>query len=129
MLKQYADILYHLSIVGDICLIVISFLGAYKICGFYNEPFIHNDYFIKHYFLVFITFILLSEWSLYVMGIYRSFRLKKLREIVWIIVKSMLLTFFSLAAVLYLFKIENISRLLVISLFLGATALLLTEKC
>jgi len=128
MLKKYATILSSLAIVCDACLLSAAFFLAYRVGGYYNDPYIHNDFFMKKYFLVFLITVLLGVWSLYIMGLYHSFRLKKLRDISLAVIKSMLLTFFILSAVLYVFKIEDISRVFVVSVFVGAALLLILEK-
>jgi len=128
MLKKYANILSRLSIVIDTCLLSLAFFLSYRMCEYSHEAFLSDDFFVKKYFLVYTVFVLIGQLSLYVLGLYHSFRLKKIQEVLWIVIKSMLLTFFVLSAVLYAFKIENISRMLVISLFFWATLLLMAEK-
>ncbi len=128
MFKKYEQFFSSLSVVCDTCLISSAFFLAYRICWYFNSLSFRKDFFIKEYFLVFVIFVLLGEWSLYIMGIYHSLRLRKLRQVAWTIVKSMLLTFFVMSAVLYAFKIEHISRLLMVYLFGLTTVLLLMEK-
>ncbi len=111
MLKKYANIIRRLLIIFDASMVAAVFFLAYYVCSHYNGLFLYNSYFYKAYAWVFIAGILMIVCSLYIMGMYNSFRLKTLGEIIWIINKSMFFSFMALSAVLYTFKIEHISRL------------------
>ncbi len=128
MLKKYANIIRRLLIIFDASMVAAVFFLAYYVCSHYNGLFLYNSYFYKAYAWVFIAGILMIVCSLYIMGMYNSFRLKTLGEIIWIVNKSMFFSFMALSAVLYTFKIEHISRLFIVVLFLITTLLLIIEK-
>ncbi len=128
MLKKYGNVLRRLLIVCDVCLIGLAFMAAYYICKQHNGLFFYNFYFIKAYSWLFAGIMVLGGWFLHSMGAYNSFHLKSIKEHALIAIKSMFLTFLVFSFILYIFKIEHISRLLSMSLFLLATAMLIAQK-
>ena len=65
---------------------------------------------------------------LYYTGMYASFRLKRMKEILFLIYQAAYLGFFVFAGVCYACRIEHISRAFVFLSFLLAMALLSAEK-
>jgi exopolysaccharide biosynthesis polyprenyl glycosylphosphotransferase len=74
--------------------------------------------------------VLVVLWgaSFYFLGMYRSFRLKKMSEIVTIILQSALISFVLFGSVTYLFRIEDVSRGLVFLIFILTTGVIGVEK-
>ena len=66
--------------------------------------------------------------SLYFLGMYRSFRLKSAIDILGILARSALISFISFTAVIYVFKVVNLSRSFIILAFGLATVALCVEK-
>lgn len=128
MLKQYFNIFRRLLILSDCLLISGSFFLAYYIRKHLDGLFFANLYFIKVYIWILPVVVILWIWALYAMGMYESFRLKRIRTILWTILKSSFLSFFIFGAVSYVFKIENISRSFVVIFFLIAVVLMMLEK-
>ncbi len=65
---------------------------------------------------------------LYFNGMYRSMRTQSYFQILWIIFKAAILTFLSFATLLFLFKVEFLSRLFYILFFVLSTVLILVTK-
>ncbi len=129
MLKQYAQILRWLIILTDCFLMGVAFFLAYHARRhWFLDFFPYNLYFLKVYLWILPTVIILWAFFLYSFGMYQSFRLKKLRSMIWLIIKSGIMTFVIFSAAAYIFKIENISRSFVCLFFATTTLILIVEK-
>ncbi|MDE2027666.1 MAG: sugar transferase, partial [Candidatus Omnitrophica bacterium] len=128
MLKKYARIFSSLLIVTDACLICTAFLMAYWACRYFNGLTLGHDPFGQEYVLAFIAWVMLGEWSLYTAGVYDSFRFKQGRTVLLNVMKGMVLTFLGLAVILYVFKVQHVSRLLIMFLFVFSVLLLMMVK-
>ena len=123
MLKERATIFRKLMILSDLCLVSAAFFLAYYLRN-QNDSLAPLGNFT--WFLVLFT----SLWGifLYFSGMYSSFRLKKMSEIVYLIYQSTYFSFFIFAGVCYAFRLIHISRLFVFLAFFTAVLLLLVEK-
>jgi len=63
-----------------------------------------------------------------ILGLYHSFRTKRITEVIFIIIKGAALSYFAVGSFLYIFNIDNISRLLIFYTFLCASFLISFEK-
>lgn len=79
---------------------------------------------------LFVLFIIVPLWCfmLYFNGMYRSMRTKTFLEILWIIMKSAVFTFLAFGTVVFLLRLELISRLLFIIFVMVSLAFILGEK-
>lgn len=123
MLKQYATFLRRGNILFDMVLIAASFLIAYIIRDRYE-----GLYFLSSYYWL-IPFLSLS-WTvtLYALGMYQSLRLRRLGEVLSIILRSAVVVFILFGCITYLLKLTYISRSLIAAVFLIAICLLTFEK-
>jgi len=82
-----------------------------------------NDYFV-------ILFLIVPLWCfvLYLNGMYESFRTKSIREIIWIVVKSAVITTFAFGTAVFVFKLEFVSRAFFIMFMVLSSVVLLCEK-
>jgi exopolysaccharide biosynthesis polyprenyl glycosylphosphotransferase len=125
MLKKYADIFRRSMILVDLCLAAAVFFLSYWLRDHFSGTSLWSlDYYIK------LCPIVAVLWgvSLYSMGMYRSFRLKSALEILWTIIKAALIAFILFTAVMYVFKIVNISRSFIILGFVLTTLVISIEK-
>ena len=99
-------------IVTDLVIVTVAFFLAYFVRNSLVEPQPIATY------LWFLP-LLYSLWGgfLYFSGMYTSFRLTKVPEVLFIIYQSAYLSFFVFAGVCYLFKIAHMSRIFVLLVF------------
>ena len=83
---------------------------------------------IRDYFVIMILIIPIWSLSLYFNGMYRSLRTKNIFEIVWIIVKAAFFTTITFGTLVFIFKLEYVSRVFFIMLLVIGTFFLLLEK-
>ncbi len=123
MLKGHATFFRRLMMFGDIILVTAAFFVGY----FFHQR-LHPDILFIDY--VWILPVLLAIWggSIYFFGIYESFRLKKLSEIICTILKTAILGFFVFTSFCYILKITYVSRVFIGSIFISATLFILLEK-
>jgi len=110
-------------ILADIVVAVASFLLAYYIRNSV-EPLAP----IQDYALPVVIFIVLWTSCLFFSEMYRSFRLKKISEILFSIYQTTYISFFIFVGVCYLFHITEISRVLVVLMFVNIAGLTAIEK-
>lgn len=65
---------------------------------------------LADYFIVLILFVPLWCGVLYMNGMYKTLRTKRLLEVTWIIIKSAFLTTIAFGTIVFIFKLEFISR-------------------
>lgn len=113
MLKEYTQTYRKLNIALDAVLLAAAFL-----VGYYLRYQI-NPIYSLHFYVVILPLYVLS-WIVFLVqfGVYNSFRLKKLNQMILEIIKAMACGFLTVAAIMYCFKIEGISRLLMLLIYL-----------
>lgn len=123
MLKERAAIFRKVMIFTDLCLAGAAFFLAYYARNRDDAlPSISQ----LSWFL--ILFAALWGFFLYFSGMYASFRLKKMSEVVFIIYQAAYLSFFTFAGLCYALRIAHISRLFVLLAFVYAALFLTAEK-
>lgn len=123
MLRQHATIFRRLMIFADLCIAAGAFFLAYyarnrddALC-----PFSELLWFL-------ILFVALWGFFLYFSGMYASFRLKPVKEVLFIIYQASYLGFFIFAGLCYALRIAHISRLFVFFAFIFTMLFLTAEK-
>ncbi len=125
MLKQYANILRRFLILSDVFIVVFSFFAAYMVRKYMIGGYFYTGmYFINSYIWILAVVVSSLVGSMYLIGMYRSFRLKKVPEILWIIFQSLFLSFVVFTSASYVFNIDDMSRSFV-ALFFGFTVVFL----
>lgn len=121
MIKEYVNIFRRAMVLVDLCLIAFIFIFSYWMISQYSERLLALDFYI------WLCPVVVLSWAvpLYMLGMYRSFRLKSVADILGIVIKSTFIAFVLFGAVMYAFKIVNISRIFV-SLVFGLTTLFLS---
>jgi len=82
-----------------------------------------NDYLVALFFAV-----PLWCFMLYLNGMYRSMRTKTLLEVAWIVIRSASLMVLAFGAIVFLFKLEFVSRLFFVLFLALSSATILVEK-
>lgn len=77
-----------------------------------------------------VLFFAVSIWCfmLYLNGMYRSMRVRRLLEIVWIILKSSFFAILAIGTVIFLFKFAFVSRMFFVLFGMASVTFLLAEK-
>ena len=123
MLSQHATIFRRLMIFTDLCIAAGAFLLAYYVRN-RDDAFCPMDEML--WFLV--LFVALWGVTLSFSGIYSSFRLKRIKEVLFIIYQSAYLSFFIFAGLCYALRIDHISRIFVFLAFIFTMFFLALEK-
>jgi len=122
MLKEFATIFRRLMIFADLCIIALVFYLGYRYrVGQYHYP-------VSGYLSVLP--VLLGVWGylLYSFGMYRSFRLRKINEVFLIVTKAALIGFIIFVSLVYIFKLDYISRDMISFVFAYVSLLIILEK-
>lgn len=121
MLREHATMFRRLMIFADLCIVTGAFFLAYYLRDAALCPISGLLWFL-------LLFVALWGFLLYFSGMYASFRLKNLKEVLFIIYQASYLGFFIFAALCYVFKVPSISRIFVFSSFILAMFFLAVEK-
>lgn len=83
---------------------------------------------LRDYFSILIIIVPIWLFAFYINGMYKSLRTKSILEVIWIIIKSSLLTTLVFGAFVFLFRLEYVSRVFFIMLLAISAFLILIEK-
>lgn len=123
MLKDNIVVFRKLSLFADLCIITGSFFLGYAL-----RDKIQDIYPLTSYLWLLPVMLLIWGGLLSYFGIYTSFRTKTIPEILLDILQAGLLGFGIASSVIYIFKIEQVSRVLIVFSFLFSAVLLSAEK-
>ena len=123
MFKQYAALYRPMMIAMDAVVVWLCFFLAYDIrhCSADIYP-------IKTYLWVLRVTMALWVTLLYFFGMYLSFRLKKIGDIIFIILRCTFIGFLTLTSIGFLFKTAYVSRSLILLIFMLSSFALIIEK-
>jgi exopolysaccharide biosynthesis polyprenyl glycosylphosphotransferase len=123
MLKQYATFFRRSMIIVDMFIAAVAFGLAYVV-----RDQVEGLYFFSSYLWI-IPFLSVS-WGifLYILGMYKSFRLKSMFEVVSIILRAGGMVFLLFGCITYIFKIGYVSRGLIGCAFGFTIGLVALEK-
>ena len=123
MLKRKNKLLRRLMILYDMGIVIISFFLSHLIR--YHMIYSEN---LKHH-IVFLP-ILLFVWGslLYYFGMYHSFRVKRITDVLLIIFKTCIVSFILFGSIMYIFKITTVSRIFIGLSFIISTIIMCIEK-
>ena len=129
MLKQYSNIFRRGLIIGDVCILLIAFFGAYFLDQYVLNRAHLNPLFPLEYYLWAAPLVAVS-WTitLYALGMYDSFRLKTIFRILLTVIQSAFYSFIIFSAVVYLYRIQNVSRSFMATFFALGIIFLIIEK-
>lgn len=123
MIKRYVVFFKRFMILGDIGIACLSFALAYFLRNSLNTL-----YQIDTYFKACLLICMIWVSLLYSLGMYESFRMRSKREIYLIILKASLAGFFFFTGILYLLKMDYVSRTLSMMIFVIVSLLTILEK-
>ena len=139
MLKEKEDAIRKALILSDAFAVSIAFFLSYFLrqhfhvfYKLYLIPFTEvvssNSTSISEYLV--LLFFVVPVWCfmLYLNGIYRSMRTRKLFEISWIIIKSAFFTSLALGTLIFIFKLQFVSRLFFAIFVMVGLTFLLAER-
>jgi exopolysaccharide biosynthesis polyprenyl glycosylphosphotransferase len=123
MMREMTAFLRRVAIFSDALVIMASFIVSYFIRS-YLQPL----YPLGHYIHLIPLFTVIWLGMLHYLGLYGSFRMRRIREACFIILEGTLLAFIIFTHSLYIFKIENVSRSLILLAFIVGCVLLALKK-
>lgn len=122
MLKEHAQVFNKLMMLTDVAVAVAAFFTGYLLRGFINDIYPLEAY------IKFLPFFILIWVGLFtVLGMYNSFRIKPLSDIISVIFTAALFGFIILGSVIYVMKEHEVSRMLVMMMF-GVGAVFFTVE-
>lgn len=129
MLKQYATFFRRCMIVVDMLIVSGAFLLAYRICDHMQTYHGWHTLYPLSKYAWFPPFLSIC-WgiSLYALGMYKSFRLKTLSHILFLLVCAAGIVFLVFTSTVYIFHFNFFSRGLIALGFAFAVAFLSLEK-
>lgn len=123
MLKEHPAVFRKLMIFADLCIMIGSFFFGYFLRDKMNGIYPLNIY------ILFLPLLLLIWGSLlYHLGMYKSFRVKKLSEVLFIISKTAIFGFLIFGSFTYIFKVTYISRIFISLIFILGAVFISLEK-
>lgn len=123
MIKEHSTFFRRLMILADTCVIMASFFFCYLL---HNKQ--QNLYPPQNYIGLFPAFTLIWVSGLYTFGMYRSFRTRTVRDLLFIVFQSTIFSFVLFGFFLYLLKIEDVSRSVIFMNILVAFIFLCISK-
>ena len=123
MFKQYAALYCPMMIAMDAVIVWICFFLAYDIRHCFA-----GIYPIKTYVWGLRGITALWVTLLYFSGMYMSFRLKKLSDIIFIILRCAFIGFLTMTSIGFFFKIAYVSRSFILLIFMLSSFALIIEK-
>lgn len=138
MIKEKEQLLRRTLMALDIFIVLLSFLGALKFrenlhllytLDLFPEKHVLGELKSPVKYLNILPLILFAWWAaLSSSGLYESFRRKKFFEIAWGIVKSAFFVMVVFATAVFIFKLDFVSRSLVVSSFFITSLSLIVER-
>lgn len=123
MLKQKNKLLRRLMFLYDLGIVTISFFLSHLIrySAISWKQLSQDIWFLP---------ILLFVWSflLYYFGMYRSFRVKRIIDVILIILKTCITSFIIFGSIMYIFKITAVSRVFIGLIFVISAVIMSIEK-
>jgi exopolysaccharide biosynthesis polyprenyl glycosylphosphotransferase len=107
MLKERETVFRRFLIFADVCVIALAYLAAY----FLRETIDEGHISLTKFGLALVFAIPYWCLTLYANGMYQSMRTRTYLEILWGVVKAGVVTFLMLGTVIFLFKLQFMSRL------------------
>jgi exopolysaccharide biosynthesis polyprenyl glycosylphosphotransferase len=123
MMREMTAFLRRVAIFSDGLVIAASFVVSYFIRN-YLQPLYPLGYYVH----LIPLFAIIWLGMLHYLGLYGSFRTRKIREAFFIIIEGTLLAFIIFTHSLYIFKIEDVSRSLILLAFVVGCILLTLKK-
>jgi exopolysaccharide biosynthesis polyprenyl glycosylphosphotransferase len=112
MLRERTNLIVRASKLLDICLTATAFISAYFIRKhFLPEP-LRGLITFQDYYIVLLLVIIIWYVTFNFFGLYTSYRKQNFGRIFWNIVKAVIVSFLLLSLIMFLFKIDHVSRIM-----------------
>jgi len=112
MLREHNKLIIQIHKALDICLTIFAFVGAYLIKkNLLPEPF-RGLITAPNYYIVLLLIIIIWYLVFRLFDLYVSYRKQNFGIIFWNMVKAVFISFFFLSFLMYLFKITDVSRIM-----------------
>ena len=112
MLREKSQLIVRFHKLLDICLTAGAFIAAYFIKkDFLPEPF-RGLITAPNYYSVLLMIIIIWYVNFNFFGLYTSYRKQNCVRIFWNMVKAVFVSFLLLSLIMYIFKIANVSRIM-----------------
>lgn len=118
MLREQSNLIYQAHKLFDIVLTVISYVSAYYVKLYFLPISLRGLIPSTNYFTVLLLVIIVWSISFNYFKLYNSFRTQPVQRILFKILKSLFFGLIVLVFIMYLLKIYDVSRLLIILFFL-----------
>jgi len=118
VLKENAKAFKKLTIFADLCVVAACFFAGYFLIRSISAS---AAYPLKYYYNFLILFVFLWGWLLNILGMYDSFRTKRIPDILFTIAEIAMIGIGLFGIFLYFFNIEYVSRFFLFLVF-GVTA-------
>lgn len=128
MLKERAYIYKRLNLVADAVVTGMSFLSAMFIRGYFETGSFKLPRHYMRYFWIFYLVLLLWPLLLNINDMYPANRLRRIKRTATIIVKSSLQGLFIILALLFIFRLQIVSRLVMAGFAVITTGLLFLKE-
>lgn len=123
MIRKYIAFFKRLAILADIGILCLAFVFAY-----YLRNTLDGLYPIRAYLKLLPVLSIVWVYLLHSFGMYKSFRVRFKRVFLLIILKSSFVGFFIFSSILYLLKLEYVSRTFIVLVFVILALLTMLEK-
>ena len=123
MLKEHAQVFNRMMVLTDTVVAAAAFFAGYFLRGFINVI-----YPLEAYIKLLPVFILIWIGLFSALGMYKSFRVKPLFDVISIVVASALFGFVIMGSIIYVMKEKEISRMLIMMMFGMGAAFFFVEK-
>lgn len=123
MLREHAQVFKRLMMFADAMVAASAFVAAYLL-----RDKIQDIYPLEAYLKLLPFFVLIWVGFFTALGMYNSFRIKPLSDIISIIFETSMFGFVIFGSVLYMLKLHEISRTLVFMMFGSAVIFFIVEK-
>ena len=114
MLREKSQLIVRFHKLLDICLTAGAFIAAYFIKkDFLPEPF-RGLITAPNYYSVLLMIIIIWYVNFNFFGLYTSYRKQSFVRIFWDMIKAVFVSFMLLSLIMYIFKIANVSRIMMV---------------
>jgi len=128
MLRQQAKFITQIHKVLDICLTMGAFVIAYFVKKYLLPESFDGLSLSPNYYIVLLMIIIIWYMIFPGFSVYASYRERKFQEILWNMIKAVFTSMLVLFFFMYIFMMQDVSRILLGIFFLFNVALLATSK-
>lgn len=128
MLKEQSKLIIRIHKLWDICLTAAAFIGAFFIKKYILPVPFRGLIIGPNYHVVLLMIIIIWYGTFELRNLYASYRNLTFGQILWDMIKAVCIGMFIIMLCMYIFKIENVSRIMIGIFFLLDIVLLAISK-